>query len=79
MSTARSSRSQSSVLGLTFLVPPPSDGDNLGRWLLFGVAAIGATAETVWIVTVQHEDQLRAIRRSREERHKRASDALGQR
>jgi hypothetical protein len=49
------------LAGLAFLVVPPADADNAGRWVLFAVAAAGAVAEMLWILGLHFEDQLKAM------------------
>ena len=47
------------LLGLMFLVIPPETDGNIGRWVLFAVAAAGAVAEATWISLLQFQEQMK--------------------
>lgn len=48
------------LIGLVFLVAPPGDDGTCGRWVLFGVAVLGALGEFIWILTFTNWEKLRA-------------------
>lgn len=58
------------LCGLAFAAVPPEGQGDLGRWMLFTVAAAGAILEGAWIVLFQWGDQLKALTSRLGRKHK---------